>query len=145
MRIIKTLNDIQLLRKAQALDDGLLGELERKLREAHTNIKDGNTIEKFSLRQYGPLVVLEPGDNLADLEELGFNSEDGGLVGTTPEWVDLLDIAGNRYYDLVIVMNNEGATMGTVPVAGCYEPRVRQILFPATAARMATVPVIILG
>lgn len=107
MRIIKTMDDISLLRQAEALSPILLDEIERQLTTVHENVNDGAGIEEFSLRDIGPIVVLEPGDNVRDLEEIGLNSEDGGLLGTAPEWVELLERAGQKFYSIILVINNE--------------------------------------
>lgn len=97
MRLIKTLEDISLLRQARALSP------------VYENVNDGAGIEEFSLRDIGPIVVLEPGDNVRDLEEIGLNPEDGGLLGTAPEWVELMEREGQKFYSMVIMLNNEYA------------------------------------
>lgn len=109
MRIIKTMDDINLLRQAGALTPSLLDEIERQLRTVYENVNDGDGIEVFSLRDTGPIVALEPGDNVRDLEEIGLNSEDDGLLGAAPEWVELMEREGQKFYSIVIVLNNEYA------------------------------------
>lgn len=109
MRIVKTMNDISLLRQAEALSPVLLNEINRQLTTVYENVNDRTDIEEFSLRDIGPIVVLEPGDNVRDLEEIGLNPEDGGLLGAAPEWVELLERAGQKFYSMVIVLNNEYA------------------------------------
>jgi len=107
MRIIKTMDDINLLRQAGALTPSLLDEIERQLTTVHKNVNDGAGIEEFCLRDIGPIVVLEPGDNVRDLEEIGLNPEDGGLLGAAPERVELMERAEQKFYSMVIVLNNE--------------------------------------
>jgi len=109
MRIVKTMEDISLLRQAGALAPVLLDEIERQLTTVYKNVNDGADIGNFSLRDIGPVVVLEPGDNVRDLEEIGLNPEDGGLLGSAPEWVELMERAGQKFYSMVIVLNNEYA------------------------------------
>lgn len=109
MRFIKTTEDISLLRQAGALSHVLLNEIERQLTTVYENVNDGADIEEFSLRDIGPIVVLEPGDNVRDLEEIGLNPEDGGLLGAAPEWVELMEREGQKFYSMVIVLNNEYA------------------------------------
>ncbi|GBF34413.1 hypothetical protein DCCM_3526 [Desulfocucumis palustris] len=109
MRIIKTMEDISLLRQAGALSPVLPDETEHQLTTVYENVNEGASIEEFSLRDIGPIVVLEPGDNVRDLEEIGLNSEDGGPLGAASEWVELMERDGQKFYSLVIVLNNEYA------------------------------------
>ncbi|WP_174705161.1 hypothetical protein [Desulfocucumis palustris] len=84
-------------------------ETEHQLTTVYENVNEGASIEEFSLRDIGPIVVLEPGDNVRDLEEIGLNSEDGGPLGAASEWVELMERDGQKFYSLVIVLNNEYA------------------------------------
>lgn len=47
---------------------------------------DEESLEDFSLERHGYLVVLDDEDNLKDLHEVGLNPEEGGLLGSWPEY-----------------------------------------------------------
>lgn len=100
------MEDIRLLRQAGSLTPNMLDEIESQLISIHGNVQDGSNIEEFSLRDIGPIVVLEVGDNIRDLEGIGLNPEDHGLLGSSPEWVELIERAGQKFYSMVIVLNN---------------------------------------
>ncbi|TYO95505.1 hypothetical protein [Desulfallas thermosapovorans] len=108
MRVIKTMADISLLRKAGALNPELIDEVEKQLKEVFQNL-GGDDLGNFSLKDVGPIVVLEAGDNVRDLAEIGLNPKDGGLLGAPPEWADTLEIGGEKTHVMVVVINNEYA------------------------------------
>lgn len=109
MRIIKTLKDIELLKSSKALIVGILGEIEEHFKYIYNNLGDGIGIEEFSLVDSGIIVFLEPGDNIEDLAEIGLNSEDRGLLGATPEWINEQTIDDCTLITACILCNNEYA------------------------------------
>lgn len=109
MRIIKTLKDIELLKSSKAMKAGILGEIEEHFKHIYNNLGDGIGIEEFSLVDSGIIVILEPGDNVEDLEEIGLNPEDNGLLGATPEWINEQKIDDCTLITTCILCNNEYA------------------------------------
>ncbi|NMM65126.1 hypothetical protein HBE96_21310 [Clostridium sp. P21] len=109
MRIIKTIKDIELLKEATVVDAGILGEIDKHFKHIYNNLGEGIPIEEFSLVDSGIIVLLEAGDNVADLEEIGLNSEDGGLLGVIPEWINEQKLADCTLITACILCNNEYA------------------------------------
>lgn len=111
MRIIKTMKDIKLLREAEAVNEGILEEIEEHFKHIYKNLgeDEGAALEEFSLVDSGIIVLLEAGDNVADLEEIGFNPEDGGLLGVIPEWINEQKLEDCTLITACILCNNEYA------------------------------------
>ena len=109
MRIIKTMKDIKLLKGSKAAEGNILGEIEEQFKHIYNNFGEGITIEEFSLIDNGIIVLLEPGDNVTDLSEIGLSSEDNGLLGATPEWIEEQKIADCTLITACILCNKEYA------------------------------------
>jgi uncharacterized protein YlxP (DUF503 family) len=111
MRIIKTLRDIELLKKKSQINRKVLQEIEDYFNIVYNNIgrPEGKTIDEFSLKDCGIIVYIEDGDNVWDLEEIGLNPEDNGLLGAAPEWIDEQPIGEDKLESVCIVCNNEYA------------------------------------
>lgn len=111
MRIIKKLHDIELLKKGQAVSKEILEEMEEHFKNIYKNLgePEGIDIEEFSLRGCGIMVYLEAGDNITDLEEIGLNPEDDGLLGSVPEWIDEQILDDCTLITVCILYNNEYA------------------------------------
>lgn len=109
MIIIQKLEDIKRLKKRNELPKDYLMELEKHFRDTYKNIPTKKSIEEFSLKEYGEIVILQRGDDVKNLEEIGLNSEDEGLLGSYPEWVEILDLGETKVYYTCIVRNNENA------------------------------------
>ncbi|MCM0648424.1 hypothetical protein NBE98_08560 [Clostridium swellfunianum] len=111
MRIIKKLQDIELLKEKQVMSKEVLEELEEHFKNIYRNLglPEGTDIEEFSLKECGIMVYLEAGDNITDLEEIGLSPEDDGLLGSTPEWVDEQILDSCTLVTVCILYNNECA------------------------------------
>lgn len=109
MRIIKTMKDIELLKKASTVDKQILQEIEKDFRNIYYNLEIGVMLEGFSLVDTGIMVLLESGDNVADLEEIGLNIEDHGLLGAIPEFIDEQKLVNCTLITACILCNNEYA------------------------------------
>lgn len=107
MRIIKTMKDIELLKEAKAVQRSILGEIEEHFKYIYNNIGEGITIEEFSLVDSGIIVLLESGDNIEDLAEIGLNPEEKGLLGVTPEWINEQKLNDCTLITACILCNNE--------------------------------------
>ncbi len=62
---------------------------------------------RFSLHDSGPLYILEPGDAINDLHEVGLNACDQGLFGCIPETVRKLRFDGSNWFEIAITYNND--------------------------------------
>ncbi|WP_254904724.1 hypothetical protein [Clostridium tyrobutyricum] len=104
MRIIKTLKDIELLKEKSQIDREVLQEIEEYFKNVYNNIgkSKGKTIDEFSLKDCGIIVYLEDGDNVWNLEEIGLNPEDNGLLRTAPEWIDEQTIGEDKLDSICI-------------------------------------------
>lgn len=108
MRIIKTLNDIQLLRKGNALNKSYLDYLEYQFQTHYSYLGNNQPIREFSLAEVGFFVVLEGDDNVRDLQEVSLNPEDQGLLCGSHEYIDIDTLSdGSKVYNIGILCNNE--------------------------------------
>lgn len=89
MRIIKTQQDLDVLHHTEALSSALLDQVE----DYFVQLK-GEVGSEFCLGRSGYIVVLEAGDNVSDLGNVGLGREDGGLLGSCPGVIIMLAIAG---------------------------------------------------
>ncbi len=108
---LKTLADFRRHRQAGSLPPEFLEHLETIFHELHESLGEDHSIENFSLDEHGYIVVLEKGDDLTDLQEVGLNPEDKGLLGTWPEFVELEKLSCGCYYRILILYNNEYAML----------------------------------
>ncbi len=106
MRIIKSLLDIECLRLAQALPNDYLNQLAE---EFNNTVEAYGGLAEWNPDLFGYLVVVEKGDNLRDLSVVGLNPGDQGLLGTYPEFVDLIELPELTIYRILILYNNDYA------------------------------------
>ncbi|BFH59470.1 hypothetical protein [Paenibacillus azoreducens] len=85
MRIIKRQQDLVILRRVGALPAALLDQ--GYLFQLRDELEDEIESE-FCLGSHGYIVVLETGDNVRNLSNVGLNPEDGGILGSHPEYVE---------------------------------------------------------
>ncbi|MED1876667.1 hypothetical protein [Brevibacillus borstelensis] len=115
MRTIKTLADLRCLRQAKALPDGFLTYLEEEFNQLKEAFDFDGSDEAFTLDLYGYMVVLEKGDNLRDLSVVGLRREEGGLLGSLPEFVEKVERNGEYWYKVVVIYTNEYGMAFYVP------------------------------
>lgn len=107
MRIIKMQQDIFVLRCARALPLVLLEQIEDYFQQLRNELNNESKSE-FRLDGHGYIVVLEAGDNVRDLGSVGLNHENGGLLGSFPEYVELLDVGeGLQAYKIAVLYDND--------------------------------------
>lgn len=71
-------------------------------------LADGESLDEFSLQDHGYLVILENGDDVRDLSEVGLNPEDEGLLGSMPEYVETLSLGDNlQVYKIAVLYDND--------------------------------------
>lgn len=109
MRIIKAMKYIELLKKASTVDKQILQEIESHFSNLYYNLGEGVILEDFSLVDTGIIVLVETGDNITDLQEIGLNPEDNGLVGSIPEFVEEEKLANCTLITSCILCNNDYA------------------------------------
>lgn len=107
MRIIKMQQDIFVLRCARALPLVLLEQIEDYFQQLKNELNDESKSE-FRLDGQGYIVVLEGGDNVRDLGIVGLNRKAGGLLGSYPEYVELLNMGeGIQAYKIAVLYDND--------------------------------------
>ncbi len=82
MRIVKTLADIERLKAAGVLPAALLARIRADFTRLAGELGGGEPEAAFSLAGFGPIVVLESGDDPFDLSPLGVDPGWGGLAGS---------------------------------------------------------------
>lgn len=82
---------------------------------------------RYSEEDCGYVVILEAGDNVRDLNNVGLNPSNSGLLGSGPEYCEMLDLDGVGYYSLLIIYNNSFAVDFYTPM-GCHDDEVEQWL-----------------
>ena len=102
MHIINSLSDIRKLNVSKLISEPLARHLERKLAALKTVLEPDGKIEDFSLAMHGPFGVLEAGDR--SLSAIGLPES---LAEVMPEWVSRLSVAGEVYYVLYVMSDND--------------------------------------
>ncbi|RNB62022.1 hypothetical protein EDM57_00245 [Brevibacillus gelatini] len=115
MRTIKTLADVRCLQEAKVFSPSFLSYLEEEFLGLKEAFDFDGLDEAFTLDTYGYMVVLEKGDNLRDLSVVGLNREDGGLLGSLPEFVEKVERNGECWYKVVVIYTNEYGMAFYVP------------------------------
>lgn len=92
----------------QQLPRPLLDHFHSYILQLHQSLEPDTALADFSLESHGYIVLLEAGDDVRNLQEVGLNPEDQGLLGTYPEWVELKELSdGNKIYQIAVLYNNE--------------------------------------
>lgn len=115
MRTIKTLADVRCLQEAKVFSPTFLSYLKEEFLGLKEAFDFDGLDEEFALDHYGFMVVLEKGDNLRDLSVVGLSREDGGLLGSLPEFVEKVERNGERWYKVVVIYTNEYGMAFYVP------------------------------
>jgi hypothetical protein len=127
MRILKTKQDFDVLRRSGALRAALIDQVEDYFLQLEDELED-EVGSEFCLGRHGYIVVLEAGDNLRDLGNVGLSREDGGLLGSYPEYVELFDLGnGHQAYKVAVLYDND-YLMTYFTQAGAHNEEVEQWL-----------------
>lgn len=109
---VKTQNDIENLEKNRLLPISYTKDIQTRFEDAYENLKEeGQTIDQFDLEEQGEIIILQKGDDVRNLEEIGLDPDEGGLLGCYPEWVERLQLGDIEVYYLCIVNNNSNAVI----------------------------------
>lgn len=127
MKIIKTQQDINMLYQARALPAVLLSHVENYLKQLKKELEDVVESEFFQERN-GYIVVLEGGDNVRDLSNVGLSCEGSRLLGSCPEYVELLDVGEGLQVYKNVVLNDNDYLMTFFTQARAYDEEVEQWL-----------------
>ena len=106
MKTIKTMRDLCQLRGA--MKSALLSHLTEYLEALRESLEPDTAMEQFSLARHGYIVILEASDDVRDLREVGMRPEQKGLLGSWPEWVELVTLEdGSTIYRIGIMYDND--------------------------------------
>ena len=112
MQIIKTIGDIQRIEASKMISAPLARHLEKKLAALRQALEPETDLTDFSLAVHGPLGVLEAGDK--SLSAIGLPET---LAEVMPEWVSRLAVAGEVYYILYVMSDNDYVVQVYLPDA----------------------------
>ncbi|GEM_PF-790886 len=124
MRVIQTKEDIECLRRANALPEPYLGLVEGDFQRVQGGVEAQSGPGAYHPGIEGYFVVLEEGDNLRNLEVVGLDPGEGGLLGCAPEAVDLLEPAPGLKVFQVLVAYNNSSLMSFYLEKGLADPEV---------------------
>lgn len=102
MIIIRNGADIARLQQENHLSKPLAQHFKRKLSALRQAVEPDTPMENFSLLHHGFWGVLEPGDQT--LKTIGLPDS---LSHIMPEWISRLEVAGQLYYVLYVMSNND--------------------------------------
>lgn len=127
MKIIQTQQDIDSLYSAN-LFPALLPHIQQQFNHLYMTLNRENDTF-FSLDHHGAIIILEPSDNLYDLSFVGLSREDGGLLGCTPEYVQIIDLpeVGSTAYMIGVGYNNDYLTTFYL-ISGSHDEGIEQWL-----------------
>jgi hypothetical protein len=105
MRVIKNQDDVRLLKEAKAISQPFAKHLTKFFDDLQVDLEDMSP-NTYRLEDTGHVVLLEAGDNVRDLKEIGLNHQDQGILGCIPEWFETMTLDGVEYYHFLVLYND---------------------------------------
>ena len=105
MRVIKNQDDVRLMAQAKAIRPQFAEHLIQFFDELQADLEDMSP-NTYRLEDTGHVVLLEAGDNVRDLREMGLNHQDEGVLGCIPEWFETITLDGVEYYRFLVLYND---------------------------------------
>jgi hypothetical protein len=105
MRVIKNQDDVRLMAQAKAINPQFAEHLIQFFDELQADLEDMSP-NTYRLEDTGYVVLLEAGDNVRDLREMGLNHQDEGILGCIPEWFETITLDGVEYYRFLVLYND---------------------------------------
>ena len=105
MRVIKNQDDVRLLKEAKAISQPFAKHLTKFFDDLQADLEDMSP-NTYRLEDTGHVVLLEAGDNVRDLREMGLNHQDEGILGCIPEWFETMTLDGVEYYRFLVLYND---------------------------------------
>lgn len=102
MFIIKTMADVRRLKIADSISHELAAHFARKMNRLKETLAPELDLEDFSLEMHGVFGILEESDQ--NLTAIGLPES---LALIMPEWVSRLEVAGEIYYVLYLMADND--------------------------------------
>ena len=105
MRVIKNQNDVRLLKEAKAISQPFAKHITKFFDDLQADLEDMSP-NTYRLEDTGHVVLLEAGDNVRDLKEIGLNHQEQGILGCIPEWFETMTLDGVEYYRFLVLYND---------------------------------------
>ena len=105
MRVIKNQDDVRLMAQAKAISPQFAEHLIQFFDELQADLEDMSP-NTYRLEDTGHVVLLEAGDNVRDLREMGLNHQEQGILGCIPEWFETITLDGVEYYRFLVLYND---------------------------------------
>lgn len=105
MRVIKNQDDVRLLKEAKAISPTLAKHLTKFFNDLQADLEDMSP-NTYRLEDTGHVVLLEAGDNVRDLKEIGLNHKEQGILGCIPEWFETMTLDDVEYYRFLVLYND---------------------------------------
>lgn len=103
MRVIKTIEDVRLLKADPAVPKAVADHLEEHFYLLYSHLGGGRGLEEFSLDFHGYMVLVEEGDDvLAEIRERVF----AGDFVMSPEFVNLVELPGGALWEAAFLLDN---------------------------------------
>lgn len=95
MIVINTMADIRMIKEQNKLPKPLIKELEHYFKDIVTNITGKEIWDKYNIKYYGSICVME-------------NTDNPRLI-TTPKFATMIEIDGIEYYKIVISRDDDSS------------------------------------
>jgi hypothetical protein len=105
MRVIKNQDDVRLLKEAKAISQPFAKHLTKFFDDLQADLEDMSP-NTYRLEDTGHVILLEAGDNVRDLKEIGLNHQDQGILGCIPEWFETMTLDDVEYYRFLVLYND---------------------------------------
>lgn len=105
MRVIKNQDDVRLMAQAKAINPQFAEHLIQFFDELQADLEDMSP-NTYRLEDTGHVVLLEAGDNVRDLREMGLNHQEQGILGCIPEWFEAITLDDVEYYHFLVLYND---------------------------------------
>lgn len=122
MKVFVTWNELMELE--EKLEKNIFSELKRYFIELMTEMLDEEDFESYDVSEVGKISVLESGDELAHLPDIGMTEETMTVLESIPEYVEPVRLSSGLWYRVVIIFGDSGGVVIYVPdemVTGDFE------------------------
>jgi len=105
MRVVKNQDDVRLLKEAKAIGPTFAKHITKFFDDLQADLEDMSP-NTYRLEDTGHVVLLEAGDNVRDLKEMGLNHQDQGILDCIPEWFETMTLDEVEYYRFLVLYND---------------------------------------
>ena len=105
MILIKNQDDVRSMEEKQLIRVGMAKHLMKFFDDLQEEL-DFLSPNTYKVEDSGQVVILDKGDNVRDLSEIGLNRGDQGLLGCIPEWFETVTLDNIEYYRFLVLYND---------------------------------------